>query len=365
MNRTFSGLIGSFACCLPLLAPDTTLAGGTSPEHRGHRFLLFKNLSEFTSTSVPGEWILSSPEVAAGMDYDELIASWNFDIPNGGLTVEVRALYDESSTKFYNLGRWSSDPRRYPRESVLDQKDADGEVDTDTLKLKRPCSRFQFRLTVRADYDDRPVVKRLGIALTDSTWRGQALPPNRSAWGRTLQVPERSQMVYPNGSVLCSPTTVSMILAYWARELNHPDLDRDVPEISEAVYDRNWKGTGNWVFNTAWAGVLPGMGAVVTRLSDVAELEDLVGAGIPVGVSLCYNRLRGRDTGRSSGHLVVCVGFTGDGDVIVNDPGTSKNVRKIFPRKHLIYAWEHSKNAVYLIAPEGRLPASRFGHWAQ
>jgi hypothetical protein len=61
----------------------------------------------------------------------------------------------------------------------------------------------------------------------------------------------------------------------------------------------------------------------------------------------------------------VCVGFTKEGDVIINDPGTSKNIRKTFPRKNLIYAWANSKNAVYLIYPENaELPKDRFGHWS-
>jgi len=38
---------------------------------------------------------------------------------------------------------------------------------------------------------------------------------------------------------------------------------------------------------------------------------------------------------------------------VINDPGTSKNVRKIFPRKNLAHAWAYSHNTAYLIYPEG------------
>jgi hypothetical protein len=106
------------------------------------------------------------------------------------------------------------------------------------------------------------------------------------------------------------------------------------------------------------------MRGYASRLSDVSELEDWIAAGLPVGLSVCYNRLRGR-MGPASGHLVVCVGFTETGDVIINDPGTSKNVRKTFPRQNLISAWAYSKNAVYLIYPEAtKVPQDRFRHWA-
>jgi hypothetical protein len=105
------------------------------------------------------------------------------------------------------------------------------------------------------------------------------------------------------------------------------------------------------------------MRAYTTRLSDVSEVEAFIARGIPLGLSLCYNRLRGKSR-EPSGHLVVCVGFTKDGDVIINDPGTSQKVRKIFPRANLVDAWAYSKNTVYLVYPVNTpLPKDRFGHW--
>ena len=170
-------------------------------------------------------------------------------------------------------------------------------------------------------------------------------------------------MAYPNGKVICSPTTVSMIMGYWAQKMHRSEIDRPVPEVVAAVYDTNWKGTGNWVFNTAYAGSFPGMRAYVTRMTDLAELEDWISAGLPVGLSLCYDRLRGKGSG-PNGHLVVCVGFTEQGDPIINDPGMRENVRKVFPRKNLIHAWAYSRNAAYLIYPENvTVPGDRFGHW--
>ena len=170
-------------------------------------------------------------------------------------------------------------------------------------------------------------------------------------------------MLYPHGNELCSPTTVSMIMTHWAHVLKRPELDRDVPEIEKEVYDPNWRGTGNWPFNTAYAGSFKGIRAYITRLSDTSEIEDWIAAGIPIGLSVSYDRLRGRESG-ASGHLVVCVGFTEEGDPVINDPGTSKNVRKIFPRKNLVNGWAYSHNTVYLIYPEDAdVPKDRFGHW--
>ncbi len=170
-------------------------------------------------------------------------------------------------------------------------------------------------------------------------------------------------MAYPNGKVLCSPTTVSMIMTYWAQQLKRPELDHDVPDIVKAIYDAKWKGTGNWPFNTAYAGSYRGIRAYVTRLSDLSEVEEWIAAGVPVGLSVCSDRLHHRGPG-PNGHLIVCVGFTENGDPVVNDPGSSTDIRRVYPRKDVIYAWAYSRNAVYLIYPEDHeIPKDRFGHW--
>jgi hypothetical protein len=154
-----------------------------------------------------------------------------------------------------------------------------------------------------------------------------------------------------------------MLMAFWAVELKRPELDEQVPAVVEGVFDSQWPGAGNWPFNMAYAGSFPGMKAYVSRLSDVSELEQWIANGIPVGLSVDYDRLRAKGPG-PNGHLVVCVGFTKTGDPIINDPGTSKHVRKIFLRANLVNAWASSKNTVYLVYPENAaLPPDRFGHW--
>jgi hypothetical protein len=355
----FSLLIpGAFVVCAAAAAP--------AAEFRGAQFLDFKSLSSFNRSAGQneGEWIYTSPQILAGVPWTELIVSWNMEPVEGSyLKVEARAIYPDRPTKYFTMGLWSLNPQRHPRESVRNQKDADGDVLTDTLRLSRPSDRVQIRLTLGRDASEKARLKLIGLCLLDATARLEPLGPNRAAWGKVLAVPERSQMAYPNGNVLCSPTTVSMLMSYWAIRLKKPELDLDVPEIVPRLYDPVWEGTGNWPFNTAYAGSFDGMRAYVTRLTDVSELEDWIASGIPVGLSVCYNKLRGK-SGPLSGHLVVCTGFTPDGDVILNDPGTRLNVRKTFPRKNLVSAWAYSRNAVYLIYPQSvEVPKDRFGHW--
>ncbi len=332
---------------------------------RGIQFIPFKSFSSFAKTrdASTGVIVLTSPEIRTGIRWDELIASWNSGGSAGeSLKIEVRAIYAESTSKWFTMGLWATDPAKHPRESVRGQQDADGKVNTDTLVLKEPAERVQLRVTLSGGKNPAKL-KFLSLSLLDRKATPPPLPPNRAAWGKLIAVPERSQMAYENGGVICSPTTVSMLLAFWSQRLDRPGLDQDVPEVVKGVYDPQWGGTGNWVFNTAYAGSFRGMRAYTTRLSDISEVEAFIVRGIPVGLSLCYNRLRGKSR-EPSGHLLVCVGFTKNGDVIVNDPGTSRKVRKVFPRANLLDAWAYSKNTVYLVYPVNTpLPKDRFGHW--
>jgi hypothetical protein len=159
-----------------------------------------------------------------------------------------------------------------------------------------------------------------------------------------------------------------MVMAYWSVELRRPELDRSVPVVAAAVSDPVYHGTGNWPFNTAYAGGFAGMRAYVTRFNGLPEVEDWIAAGVPVILSTSSYLARDPDTGPDNGHLVVCRGFTSDGDVIANDPGVSvkygQPARRIFARQKVVRAWKKSGNAVYLIYPEGfAIPANPSGDW--
>ena len=152
------------------------------------------------------------------------------------------------------------------------------------------------------------------------------------------------------------------------KKLKRPELNIELSDVAAGVYDKNWPGTGNWPFNTAFAGKFDGLRAFATRLGDVAELETLVAGGIPPVCSVSYQLLYGRSTGVNNGHLVVCVGFTDQGDVVVNDPWADfqkgDKVRQVVSRQNFDRAWVHSHRTVYLIHPENwPVPRSPLGRW--
>jgi hypothetical protein len=299
-----------------------------------------------------------------------LVVSWNAEAPRGtGLKIDARAVSAGHSTDFYTLGFWADDTAEQQRESVTGQQDEDGDVRTDTLVLKKPVERVQLRVTLLGcEPQSRPRLKFLGVSFLNTKATAVKAPVNRLAWGRSLPVPERSQLSYTGGRDWCSPTSLSMVLAYWSSVLQRSELNLDVPEVAGGVYDKNWPGTGNWPFNTAFAGKFHGMRAFVTRLADVTELEILVAARIPPILSVSFDRLHGTTADHGSGHLVVCAGFTDQGDVVVNDPWAAldkgQKVRQVVSRGNLAKAWEHSHRTIYLVCPENwPLPASQMGHW--
>jgi hypothetical protein len=334
------------------LALMPLLSGAT--DFRGAQFIGFSNFADFKKE----ENTLTSKTIEPAIPWDELVLSWNLR-GKGEATFAARLIYPDVATKWYELGVWSASARH----SVNGQEDSRAKVDTDTLRATRPGAKLEVRVAL--DGAQAEELKFLSIALRDSKAAPSALEPNRRAWGKVVEVGARSQLDYPEGAkIWCSPTSSSMLLDYWSHILNRPELSMSVPEVAHAVYDSVYKGTGNWPCNTAFAGHFEGMRAYVSRLTDVSELEDWIQAGLPIATSVSYNRLKGKGTA-GSGHLIVCVGFAGNGDIIVNDPGTHlSNVRRTFSRELFREAWADSGNTVYIVYPENAaIPPARFGHW--
>jgi hypothetical protein len=338
---------------------------GASPADQC-RFIGFHDLAAFTQTPSSNGLVLLSPVIKAPIAWNELVASWNVEpASNAVLKVEACGIFPDHQTKYYTLGVWSSD--RQERRSVRGQRDADGNVKTDTWIAARAGADVQLRLTW-SGAADFPPIKFLGLSFVDDRAPAETLPPNRAAWGKIIATPERSQHSYPEEEGWCSPTSLSMVLARWSDALHRPELNIDVPGVVDGIYDNGFHGTGNWPFNTAFAGSFEGMRAYVARFSDLSELEDWIVAGIPVIISAPWSMLSPGRTDTGNGHLTVCIGFTETGDVVINDPATNllmgQHVRHIYKRENVIKAWHESGNTVYLVYPvTAKTPPDRYGHW--
>ncbi|WP_433553253.1 peptidase C39 family protein [Micromonospora zamorensis] len=322
-----------------------------------------------------GTW--TSPPVRVGFAVTEVVPSWTADTPAGcWIEVKLRGWHDEApSTGWYRLARWAADDRAVRRTSVPGQRDGDARVDTDTLIVTgATVTGWQARVTLcrPAESATGPVLRSVGAVATGPTGtdQGYAQPASSAAWGRVLDVPRYSQRLhagqYPQwgggGDSWCSPTCTSMVLAHWGAEptpehyawVEPPGPRPVVVHAARHCYDHAYAGAGNWSFNTAYAGRY-GVDAFVTRLRSLVEAEAFVTAGIPLIVSAAFRADEvpglGYDT---AGHLMVLVGFTVDGDPVLNDPYAPDDdaVRRTVPRQRFEAVWQRGSGGVaYVLRP--------------
>jgi hypothetical protein len=320
-----------------------------------------------------GRW--TSPWVGPGFGFEQLIASYDASTPVGTF-IELSARTRSASGRrgsWDSLGRWAGHDRAFHRMSLGVQRDDISRVAVDTLVAKAGTrlTSWQLRLSLfrRTGTERTPVVSMLGAVASRLPNASPTSRPGRGA-GHSLHVPRYSQEIhrgeYPRynggGEAWCSPTSTSMVLGFWhrlptARQYSWVDPSYDDPWVDHAArytYAWGYDGTGDWPFNTAYAGRF-GLDSFVTRLRSLREAELFIRAGIPLVASISFGpgELDGAPISATSGHLVVIRGFTQEGRVVVNDPAapTSNGVRRVYKRGQFENAWSDNGGVVYVIHP--------------
>ena len=338
-----------------------------------------------------GTW--TSPWQPAGFGFMELVSSWNADTPAGTwIQVEMHATAagDGHVTKWYVMGRWAYGDGDIHRTSVGGQGDKDGYIAIDTFVPKNPMSSYQLRLTLdrAVGTTATPRVTRIGAVVSNPvTIKPYAPSATTMSSAVELPVPAYSQEThlgeYPEfdngGEAWCSPTSTAMVVAYWDKGPSASDYayvlddypaqqDPWVDYAARYVFDYHYDGAGNWPFNTAYASHF-GLESEVTQLHSLAEAEQFIKAGIPLVASIAFNsgKLDGFFFKSTNGHLMVIVGFTADGNPIVNDPASpdDASVRHVYDRTQFEDAWMSATGGiVYVIHPASvPLPPSSGGNW--
>src|SRR5215469_14209233 len=117
-------------------------------------FTSLDSFSKVTPFGASGEIDYLSPDIDAGIDWNQLVASWDVQATSGAqVSVAARAVYPDHTTKFYILGIWTPDQKVVPRTSVDGQKDVDGTVDTDTLELVQKARKVQLLIAAKPGQD--------------------------------------------------------------------------------------------------------------------------------------------------------------------------------------------------------------------
>ncbi|HLN77531.1 MAG TPA: peptidase C39 family protein [Nocardioidaceae bacterium] len=334
-----------------------------------------------------GTWV--SPEVPTPFGLDELVSSWNAHTPGGSwVEVSVQGTAENGTTSsWYVLGRWADDDNAFHPTSVPGQRDELARVSIDTLVTRNDHRFDDYRIKVAlmrpTGTTVSPSVSMVG-AMASYVPSGPAVaPPTTMTRDTVLDVPTYSQELhrgdfpeYDNGGeAWCSPTSTSMVVAYWGKSPEAQDYayvtdrygaehtDPWVDYAARHTFDYNYDGAGNWPFNTAYAARL-GLEGFVTRLHDLNEAEQFIKAGIPLVASVSFKKDELDGAGYSTGgHLMTIVGFTKEGDVVVNDPAShlipsDDQVRVTYDRQQFTNAWiGHTGGIVYVIHPRDvRLP---------
>jgi hypothetical protein len=309
-----------------------------------------------------------SPAVSVGFAATDIITSWTADTPPGTwLQLDLRGVTAGGAcTKWFVMGRWTA--HEVPaRSSVPGQGDAHGDVLVDRFLAAQGqgLTRIQVGVTLHRPVGSESTPTLCSItAVATRPSDGAPAIEGGDALGVILAVPSFSQHEHSSepaqwdgsGKAWCGPTCTAMVLAFWGSGPAAADcawvdpacVNPRVHHVVRGVYDYDYRGTGNWAFNTAYAGQF-GMAGFVTKLRSLAEAEAFIARGVPLVLSLSFHERQITGLAYSTrGHLLVLAGFAANGDPVLNDPAapSSSLVRKTVNRFELETAWLTSSDGV-------------------
>jgi uncharacterized protein YvpB len=305
------------------------------------------------------------------LPFNALILSWNGNTPEG-TSIEIEAQVrvereqDKKWSSWLSWGTWSTSCGSSSAEHSEDEL---AKVNTDVLRVKgidnESASAVRYRITLKTSKPETTpslnlvagTMRNSGTIIDNPVFNS----PEVLTAGKILDVPRFSQMLRDPkiASVICSPTSITMILNYHGLNL--------IPEDTAAkVFDKVYDGYGNWPFNTAFAGSA-GFEAYVAYCSSVLDLTTEIEKGCPLAVSVRYKNseeieanlpiIHGSPIKKTNGHLIVVCGFIKENDkeyIVVNDPAAESNetVRLMYDIEEFDAAWKTSGRVAYIIHPQ-------------
>lgn len=302
-----------------------------------------------------------------------LIMSWDSDTPYGtSIKIEAQICIKDIWSAYHSWGKWSTSMGRASAGEINSNSDI-AVVDADTLIVKGSSEEtgnaFRYRITLHTDNPGFSPSVRL-VAETIRNTDEQALQKTKTDnitcddymnFNKILDVPSYSQMTRDPkiASCICSATSMAMVLKYHG-------ISRLIPEETAwGIYDNSYDGTGNWSYNTAYAGSY-GFTSYVKYCMSIDDLKKEITEGYPVIISVKYRNsedvnktfpvIHGAPIESTRGHLIVVAGFTkkdGKNYAVVNDPAAKNdsNVRLNYLESELDAAWQTSGRAAYIIHP--------------
>lgn len=161
-----------------------------------------------------------------------------------------------------------------------------------------------------------------------------------------LSVPALSQMETPgaNGSRICSPTSVAMVLGYWKRPAAPLDLAGEMFDSRHDLY-------GVWPAAIR-AAARHGVSGYLLRFPSWSAAAWCLEEGVPVVASVRYGagELAGAAIESTNGHLLVLTGYDG-ATVLANDPAapTAREVPRRYALADLRRVWLERSGVGYVL----------------
>jgi Peptidase_C39 like family len=278
--------------------------------------------------------------------FSELLVSWNVKRPaDSGFVCEIRVRdQDADPSPWLEIGIHGPVPRQREREIDF----AGGRIDVDWFRGS-PEARFRavqarFRATA-----GRCRLDRLAFCFTERDSGASSAAAGARLQTSDLAVPFRSQRsaVEELRGRICSPTSLSMVLAYHG-------VERAPEVVAAEVFDDEHDVYGNWPrsIQTAYEA---GVAGVLTRFSDWSEVGATLANGRPIiaSIGVQSGQLTGAPYESTQGHLIVLRGIDEAGDVRVNDPaaGDAASGRRVYRRDELDVVWMQRGGTAYLLLP--------------
>ncbi|WDV45003.1 C39 family peptidase [Clostridiaceae bacterium M8S5] len=286
-------------------------------------------------------------EIISTDEFKDLVVSWNSTTyKDTYIEVKVSINVEGDWSNWLSYGRWSSDGLNIGSEKG--QNDEIAKLNIDVVKPicgKAKDIKFRVELSRNKVGVKGPSIRF--IAFTMTLTKKDIM--DREIMDIDIAVPARSQLVVPEiGGVICSPTSLSMVMEYLG-------VKENTERVAKGCRDNNLAIYGNWSYNVAYAGE-KGFRAYVKRCS-IEDVHDLIKKGIPLVASIKTNskeELEGSVQSYISGHLIVIRGFEnreGEQYIIVNDPASPPEVsiKRYYKVKQFEKAW---KNIVYVLSKE-------------
>lgn len=275
-------------------------------------------------------------------EFNELVLTYNMNYFKQGRAVFSVAIgNNETFSDFFIMAAKLNDTNR----SIGSQDNDFGKVNIDTL-INKDVSNNYIRLKFELNKNDDIYVKNLSV--TTKKANKELVYNENNLINKVLDVPKIAQLKTPNiGNLICSPTSLTMVLNYYNKDLNEVDTAYIVQDDANKIF-------GNWTLNASYAGSFNDLKSRVEYIHDFDVVINYIKNDIPVIFSIntkTIDDLKGSIMAFPAGHLIVLIGFKQIDGVwhgVFNDPAehVDDKVIKYYNMDQVLNVW---RNYTYII----------------